>query len=41
MKVKGKKAQVQITLAPESVEKARNLGLNISKIAQNAFRRSN
>ena len=37
MKIKGKKAQVQITLTPESVEKARKLGLNISKIAQNAL----
>ncbi len=37
MKIKGKKAQVQITLTPESVEKARELGLNISRVAQNAL----
>ena len=37
MKIKGKKAQVQITLTPESVNKARRLGLNISRIAQNAL----
>ena len=37
MKIKGKKAQVQITLTPGSVEKARELGLNISKVAQNAL----
>ena len=37
MKIKGKKAQVQITLSPESVQKARELGLNISRVAQNAL----
>ena len=37
MKIKGKKAQIQITLTPESVQKARKLGLNISRIAQNAL----
>ena len=37
MKIKGNKAQVQITLPPELVEKARRNGLNISKIAENAL----
>ena len=37
MKIKGNKAQVQITLPPELVEKARKYGLNISKIAENAL----
>ena len=37
MKIKGKKASVVITLDPESVKKARDLGLNISKICQNAL----
>ena len=38
MKIKGKKAQVQITLPPELVKKSRKYGLNISKIAENALK---
>jgi hypothetical protein len=38
MKMKGKKAQVQITLPPELLEKAREYGLNISKITENALK---
>ena len=38
MKMKGKKAQVQITLPPELLEKARDLGLNLSKITENALK---
>ena len=37
MKIKGRKASVVITLDPASVRKARDLGLNISKICQNAL----
>ena len=37
MKIKGKKAQVQITLSPITVKKSRELGLNISKISENAL----
>ncbi len=40
MKIKGKKAQVQITLIPEIVIKARSLGLNISKVSENALKRA-
>ena len=40
MKIKGKKATVSITLNPNCVEKARNLGLNISKISENALKRA-
>ena len=40
MKIKGKKAQVQITLIPEIVIKARELGLNISKVSENALKRA-
>ena len=38
MKIKGRKAQVQITLPPELVKKAREYGLNISKIAENSLK---
>lgn len=38
MRIKGKKANVVITLPPELVVKARELGLNISKISENALR---
>lgn len=38
MKIKGRKAQVQITLPPELLKKARELGLNISKITENALK---
>jgi hypothetical protein len=38
LKIKGKKAQVQITLSPELLEKARKYGLNVSKIAENALK---
>jgi post-segregation antitoxin (ccd killing protein) len=38
VKIKGKKAQVQITLSPELLEKARKYGLNVSKIAENALK---
>ena len=34
----GKKANVMITLPPEIVKKARELGLNISKISENALK---
>ena len=37
MRIKGKKANVVITLPPELVVKARELGLNISKISENAL----
>ena len=40
MKIKGKKAQVQITLLPEVIIKARNLGLNISKITENSLKQA-
>ena len=36
--MKGKKAQVQITLPPELLQKARDLGLNLSKITENALK---
>jgi hypothetical protein len=38
VKIKGKKATVSITLPPELVKKAREYGLNISKIAENALK---
>ena len=38
MKIKGKKATLSITLPPELVKKAREYGLNISKIAENALK---
>ena len=38
MKIKGKKATVSITLPPELVKKAREYGLNISKISENALK---
>ena len=38
MRVKGKKATISITLPPELVKKARELGLNISKISENALK---
>ena len=38
MRIKGKKATVGITLPPEMVRKAREYGLNISKICENALK---
>jgi post-segregation antitoxin (ccd killing protein) len=38
VRIKGKKANVVITLPPELAQKAKDLGLNISKIAENALR---
>ena len=38
MRIKGKKATVGITLPPEMVKKAREYGLNISKICENALK---
>ncbi len=38
MRIKGKKATVSITLPPKLLEKARELGLNISKITENALK---
>ena len=40
MKIKGKKAQVQITLIPEVAKKAHALGLNISKVSENALKQA-
>jgi post-segregation antitoxin (ccd killing protein) len=40
MKIKGKKAQVQISLIPEVAKKAHALGLNISKISENALKQA-
>ena len=38
MRIKGKKATVSITLPPELIEKSREYGLNISKVAENALK---
>ena len=38
MKIKGIKGTVSITLPPNLVVKARELGLNISRIAENALK---
>ena len=37
MRIKGKKATIGITLPPELVLKAKDHGLNISKVAENAL----
>ena len=37
MKIKGKKATISVTLPPEKVKKARRLGLNLSRILENAL----
>lgn len=37
MKTKGRRDQVRITLSPELVEKAREYGLNISRITEQAL----
>jgi len=38
MRVKGNKANITITLPPELVTKARDLGLNISRVCENALK---
>ena len=37
MKIKGKKATISVTLPPAKVIKARELGLNLSRILENAL----